>query len=603
MAKNQGAKDSVRLTRIFPKPAVHVLLIVILGLLAYSNTFNVPFQWDDKKLIVENPIIKDLNYFLQPSEAKNLPEYGLVIRRYISFLSFALNYWAHGLDVMGYHLVNIAIHILSALLVYVLVVLTFRTPFFRQNRDIVPNEKTGFIALFASLLFVSHPIQTEAVTYIMQRFASLATMWYLLCIVLYIKARLHQMAEAEGRAVSASILILYLLSFLSAVLAMMTKENSLTLPFAITLYEFFFFKGTLRKRLPFLIPLFLPLLVFPFALSETGIPIGKLLFGIESETVHGVDRSAFDKDYHLQQIARLDYFITQPRVIVTYLRLLFLPIHQNIDYDYPLYHSISDPNVYLSLLLLLSIVCFGGYLLHRSRATRHIARLTAFGIFWFFLTLSVESSIIPIPMVIAEYRMYLPSVGVFIAVSTVIFHYGERLNIVKRLFPFMRYSSAVILAGIVIMLLSATYARNTVWNTEVSLWEDTALKSPNKSRPYNNAGFALITAGAFQPATIYLEKAVALHPNNQEALNNLAIVYRAVGRRDEAQELMKRLLAIDPDYIPARFTVALWFYEDGLIADALNEFQYIVQRAPDSIQARASMQMMRLIDKNNVQTK
>lgn len=331
------------------------------------------------------------------------------------------------------------------------------------------------------------------------------------------------------------------------------------------------------------------------------MPIGKLLFGIDSETGHEVSRSTFDKDY-LQPIERWEYLVTQPRVIVTYLRLLFLPIHQNIDYDYPLYHSISDPNVYLPFLLLLSILCLGCYLLYKSRIPHNMSRLIAFGIFWFFLTISVESSIIPIPMVIAEYRMYLPSAGIFIAFSTAIFHYGERLKIAKHLLTVMRYRF-FILTGIVIVLLSATYSRNTVWQNEVSLWKDAALKSPNKSRPFNNVGYALKNAGNFQDAAIYLERAVALDPDYQEALNNLAITYRTIGRRDEALELMRRLLAIDPDYIPARLTVALWHYQDGMTASAINEFNFIIQQAPNSKQALFSTQMMQLIDKNGSQAK
>jgi len=600
VAKAQGEKNSSRIAGIFHQPVIHILLIVILGFLAYSNTFNVPFQWDDKKLILENPIVKELDYFLQPSEAKKFPEYGIFIRRYISFLTFGLNYRIHGLDVMGYHVANIAIHIISSVLVYFMVLLTFRTPFFSQNRGKVPNENISFIALFASLLFVAHPIQTEAVTYIMQRFASLGTMWYLLSFVFYIRVRLHQPIPAEDKVFSFSTLIFYLLSLFSAFLAMMTKENSLTLPFAITLYEFFFFKGDLKRRLFSLIPLFLLLLVFPFTLSETGMPIGRLLFGIDSETGHAVSRSIFDKDY-LQPIERWDYLLTQPRVIVTYLRLLILPIHQNIDYDYSTYHSFADPNVYLSFLFLLSLLCLGGYLLYKSRAMRHVSRLAAFGIFWFFLTLSVESSIIPIPMVIAEYRMYLPSVGLFIAFSTAFFHYGERLKIADRLLPVMRYSSLFLPSVIVIVLLSTTYARNTVWRSEVSLWEDAVLKSPLKKRPYNNLGYALKNAGNFQAAAMYLEQAVALDPNYQEAINNLAIVYRTIGRREEASELMKRLLAIDPDYIPARFTVALWYYQDGIIADAINEFKYIIQQAPNSKQALFAAQIMQLTDKDRHQ--
>ncbi|MBI4709845.1 MAG: hypothetical protein HY759_01860, partial [Nitrospirae bacterium] len=109
---------------------IHIILIFILGILAYSNTFNVPFHFDDASNIVENPIIKDLQYFSEPSNAKAFPMYNTFKNRFIGFLTFALNYRLHGFDVTGYHAVNLAIHIINALLVYWLVLLTLRTAFF-----------------------------------------------------------------------------------------------------------------------------------------------------------------------------------------------------------------------------------------------------------------------------------------------------------------------------------------------------------------------------------------------------------------------------------------------------------------------------------------
>ncbi|MBI5195824.1 MAG: hypothetical protein HZA10_05850, partial [Nitrospirae bacterium] len=107
------------------KPAVHLLLIAIIGIIAYSNTFNIPFHFDDASNIVENPAIKDLRYFSEPSKAKAFPLYDTFKNRFIGFLTFALNYRLHGIDVTGYHAVNLIIHIINALLVYWLALLTF----------------------------------------------------------------------------------------------------------------------------------------------------------------------------------------------------------------------------------------------------------------------------------------------------------------------------------------------------------------------------------------------------------------------------------------------------------------------------------------------
>ncbi len=167
------------------KPILHCLLIALVALLAYSNTFQSPFQWDEEDFIVQNPIVRDLEYFANPSKAKGIdPDYEIFLRtRYVGYLTFAVNYQIHGFDVLGYHIVNVIIHILNAVLVYLLVQLTFKTPFLKET---TLRNHSGPIALFSALLFVSHPAQTEAVTYIFQRHASFVTLFYIGSLVCYI---------------------------------------------------------------------------------------------------------------------------------------------------------------------------------------------------------------------------------------------------------------------------------------------------------------------------------------------------------------------------------------------------------------------------------
>jgi len=196
------------------KTHFHLLIIAIAGLMAYSNCFSVPFQFDDRGIIAENSFIKDINN-LTPSARpqKSSPTYEYNPRRYIGYVTFALNYRLGGLDVTGYHVVNLLIHVINSILVYFFVELTLKTPYFNGQRSAISDQQSGasrftlqasrsvdyslltihhshFIALFASLLFVVHPVQTQAVTYIVQRFTSLTTLFYLLSVVMYIKGRL-----------------------------------------------------------------------------------------------------------------------------------------------------------------------------------------------------------------------------------------------------------------------------------------------------------------------------------------------------------------------------------------------------------------------------
>ncbi|HAM51632.1 MAG TPA: hypothetical protein DCP92_13465 [Nitrospiraceae bacterium] len=364
------------------KPVVHILLIAILGLIVYSNSFRVPFQFDDLPNIKDNPIIKDFQYFVEPSSAKALPLYDDLKSRFIGHLTFALNCKMHGLNVTGYHIVNLLIHIINALLVYWIVILTFRTPALKPSHNNY-QRFADLIALFSALLFVSHPVQTQAVTYIVQRFASPATLFYLLSIASYIRSRLS--TERHTR------FIFYIISFISAFLAMKTKEIAFTLPVMITIYEIMFFEGKLTKRILYLIPLLLTMAIIPFTLLSLDKPVGSLISDVSEAT--RVETT----------VSRMDYLFTEFRVIVTYIRLLFLPIGQNLDYDYPIYRSFFDSRVFLSLLVLTSIISFGIYILCRYRRSAPHIKLISFGIFWFFIALSIESSIIPIVDVIFEH--------------------------------------------------------------------------------------------------------------------------------------------------------------------------------------------------------
>ncbi len=604
------------------QPAVHLLIVILIGFFSYSNTFHSPFQWDDySSYLKENPIIKDLHYFTEPSRARMFRQYDGLKSRYIGYLTFALNYRVHGFEVTGYHAVNLFIHIINALLVYFLVLLTFRTPFLGNRGGATPplhgssatvilGDSPGradppgagdsrFIALISSLLFVSHPVQTEAVTYIFQRLASLVTLFYLLSIVLYIKGRLitEEAADKEqhpllspfakggiegGSAVSS--FFYYLLSVVSGILAMKTKENAFTLPFVVMLYEFLFFFGPIRKRMLRLVPLLLTLFIIPLTLIGIDKPAGEIIGQIQDPASLGY-----------QEITKGDYLFTQFRVVLTYIRLLFLPVKQNIDYDYPVNHSFFNLAVIASFLFLLVIFGMGVYLIYRSRiqseggeqpVPRTYFGLIGSGIVWFFITISVESSIIPIPMLIDEYRVYLPSVGAFMAIATGIFMLVEEL---RNKMPQIR-SVAMPLFFLIILVLSATtFARNIVWKKEITLWEDAAKKSPNKSRPHNNLGTFYKNLGRLDDSLREYQTALLLNPDYADARNNLGLVFFRRGRIDQAIEQYLIALKLNPDYADAHYNLGLAFFNKGWIDKAIEQYQIALKLNPDHTDAHNNL--------------
>ena len=562
--------------KILHKPFVHIILIVVAGLIAYSNTFNVPFQFDDKANIVENPIIKDIRYFVHPSEAKGFTGFGedpRLKQRYIGHLSFALNYIVHGLDVRGYHAVNLFIHILNSALLYFLVLLTFRTPFMESS---LLKERSGLIALTSSLLFVLHPAQTQAVTYIVQRQASLATLFYMSSLVCYIVWRLRTTVWSSEQGVWRKH-VFHILSLVSAVLAMNTKQIAFTLPLAISLYEFSFFKGAIRKRVLFLVPLLLTMLIIPLSLINVDTPLGELVGDMQEATT-------------IKNIPRLDYLLTEFRVLVTYLRLLVLPINQNLDYDYPVYDSVFALPVLLSFLLLFSIFSFGIILFKRSRVKDPSSRLIAFGIFWFFIALSVESTIIPL-QVIYEHRIYLPSVGAFVVIVTAVFLLLEKAKNQK-----LKKMASVAFVLILLVLISATYSRNEVWQNRASLWEDVVSKSPENARAHNNLGNAYLLQGMLDKAVIHYLLALKAKPATKPSPRyyaaihyNLANAYKDSDILDKAIEHYRRSLSIDFGNLGTYNNLGLVYFSKGLTDKAITYFQSAIELDPDYAEAHFNL--------------
>jgi Tfp pilus assembly protein PilF len=559
--------------------AFHFTLIVIIGLLAYANTLHAPFVFDDESSIVDNPVIRDLPNFLSGAGYAYNP------RRFIGYLSFALNYKLGGLNVVGYHLVNLAIHSITAWLVYILASLTLRTPFFKdsgpgtegQGPEKAFTDYRSFLPLLAALLFVAHPIQTQAVTYIVQRLASLATLFYLLSLVCYVSARLGQEEPSipdSQSPIPGPRSLFFVASLVAALLAMRTKEIAATLPLVVVLYEFSFFGASTRKKLLFLLPLLLTLLIIPLGMLHTGRPLGELLSDVNEMT----------RDSRL--ISRGEYLLTQFTVIATYIRLLFLPINQNLDYDYPVYGSFFALPVLGGCILICSFIGLAIYFYYRTRQvspfTVHrspftaVHRLIAFGILWFFITLTVESSIIPISDVIFEHRLYLPAVGAFIALAAAAMLAAHRIPVI------VCAATAVL---ILIALAAVTWQRNMVWASASTLWADVVRKSPNKVRPYNNLGNALLAEGRTNEAIETLQAGSSMEPQDASAHRNLGTALGKAGLMDKAMEEYGIALRLQPNDFYTFYNLGIAYNEKGMLAEAIECFRKSIALRKDYAEA------------------
>ncbi|WP_242360160.1 tetratricopeptide repeat protein [Anaeromyxobacter sp. SG17] len=540
-----------------------LVALLVLALAAYSNSFGGDFVFDDVVIVRDRRLLHDLGAFFAD------PGWILRENRWVGYLTFALNHRINGIDVTGYHLVNFAVHVGNALLVYALVLATFATP--RLEGSLV-SPWSRAIAFLAAAGFVAHPLQTQAVTYIVQRFTSLATLFYLLSTLQYARWRLRlergPMRPARTALAWAGILA-------AAVLAMKTKEIAFTLPFAVAAYELVFFDGSARLRVKLLAPLLATLPIIPIGRLGVGTPLSDVL------------STAADATRVQTALSRSDYLATQLPVIASYLRLLVLPFGQNVDHDVSLQHSFVAPVVIGGGLLLLGMVALAAFLLWRTSPTTPrpldpACRLVAFGIVWFFLALSVESSLIPIVDVMVEHRVYLPSAGAFAAVATAGALFSRRLGWKPWAFVTAGALVAIVLAGV-------TLARNRVWKDESTLWSDAALKSPAKVRPAHNLGLALAAAGRHEEALQAFANANRADPTRVDVYSDIGAALRKLGRDEEAANWFRAAIRQGPEYPDAYFNLgSLVMDRSGNYAEAAALFERAIALRPDYAAAYAN---------------
>ncbi|NJD90514.1 MAG: tetratricopeptide repeat protein [Geobacter sp.] len=503
-------------------PYFRLLLIVAAGFFAYSNTFNNPFIFDDAPNIINNPAVRSFNAATLGS------------RRAFGIFTFQINYFLSGANVFSYHLVNLLVHISAALLVYAMLAQLFKTPYWRRC-SAAPGAELP-IPFFTALVFVAHPLQPQAVTYIVQRFASLATLLYILAVVCYLRGRICQQ---EARLSIVRISGWFALMALSGLLAIFTKEIAYTLPLALVAVELLFFDVSRAK----IVKLSLVAVALFMAILARFLTAGTQLSDIISR---------LDETTKVQTIvSRWDYLLTQFRVICTYLRLLFLPVNQSIDHNYSVSHSLMEWRVALAFLLLASILLLSLWLIRVSGSGNAHLRLIAFGILWFFLTLSIESSFLPIIDLIFEHRGYLPSVGFFLATVTLVLSFAWARETLLA-----RQRAVTVLLLLAMLLTAATWKRNLVWADEARLWADAVTKNPYSSRAWNNLGGVLIIRKDGDKALRALIRSVELDSSRADALNNIGMALDLMGAYRDRFNRTKEMFS-DPQSVQGE-TVNRW---------------------------------------------
>jgi tetratricopeptide (TPR) repeat protein len=523
------------------------LAIVAVVAAAYSNSFTGPFIFDDIPAIQKNTTIRSL----RSAEVLVPPGNVTVARRPLTNLSFAVSYAIGRLTVRSYHAVNLLIHLLAALALFGILRRTLVLP---ALRDRFGDASTG-LAAAAALVWALHPLQTESVTYIVQRAESLMGLCYLLTLYALIRGASSNRPRPW-----------YAASVVACALGMGAKEVMATAPVVVLLYDRVFLSGSFREALRRRGPLYL-------GLAATWAALGAMMFLYKAPGGAG---------FGISTVTPWRYALTQAGVILHYLGLSFWPSSLCLDYSWPIAQSAWQD---LPAAAVIAALLAGTFW-----ALRRAPMLGFFGA-WFFLILAPSSSFFPIvPEVAAEHRMYLPLaalaaaavIAAYLAAERWLCRPGESQESRKRL----ALGMAALLALCGAMELGVmTIRRNTQYRTEISIWEDASHKRPENPRAWNALGEAYVNAGRYDEAIRVCKKALVLKPKFPPAYCTRGLAYAGMDRLREAIQDYDKAIALSPDFTEAYSSRAAAYAKSGRLTEAIRDYDKAIAFDPDFAEA------------------
>ena len=504
------------------------LLIAAAALAAYANSFTGPFVLDDLPSIAANPTIRHLGAALRPSAATTGGG------RPILNLSLAINYAISGSAVWSYHALNLAIHVLAGLALFGII----RRALERRTGTAAPS-----IAFAAALLWILHPLQTESVTYIVQRAESLMGLFYLLTLYCFIRGSGTEGVRARRW---------YALSIAACLLGMGTKEVMVSAPLVALLYDRTFLAGGFREAWRRRAPVYA-------GLGCTWLVLAYLVF-----SAHGRGGTAGFGS----AVAWQSYALTQLPAIAHYLRLCFWP--HPLVFDYGTALATFSLYVVLCGLLVACLVALTAWALFRRPALGFLGAS-------FFAILAPSSSFIPVATeTMAEHRMYLPLAPVAALVVIGIYRWLGR-------------AALPVCMALAAGLLWTTWQRNETYRSEMGLWADTVNRRPDNDRARTNLGNALSAQGRTAEAIVQFEEALRLNPLGADARNDLGNAFNAQGRTAEANAQFEEAQRLNPDSIEAHNNLGNALNAQGRAPEAIAQYEEALRINPDYAEAHNNL--------------
>jgi tetratricopeptide (TPR) repeat protein len=462
------------------------IVALTIAALTFSPALDGPFVFDDFHLP-----------FADPNAAQMPPAFWIGAVRPLLMATYWANYRVSGVQPVSYHTVNIVLHAIAAVLVWlVLKKLILISP---------AGSSARWFPFFGAGVFLVHPLQTESVDYIAGRSEILCALFVLSGWLLFLNA----FEEKTTLARTAAIL-------LCGAGAVLSKESGICLAGLVVVTDVYFRKDNifqhLRKRIVF------------YSLAGISVCI------VAAAILHSLARSATAG--FSSGVKPLEYALTECHAIAIYFRMFLVPVGQNVDWQLPLYHSPRDPYAWLYLGFFASLMAVIAGLYSR-------ARLVSFGLLVALLALAPTSSFVPVQDALAERRMYLPIIGLSTALASGVMIISGRIPGAARL----RRSIAF---GFLLALAALSYSRSLVWVKDTALWRDSLSKQPNNARAHSNLGASLMLIHDCAGAAIEYKSIEEMKGMDEITGLGLGSAYECSGQGDLALAAYRRLVAVHP---------------------------------------------------------
>ena len=525
--------------------------LFLLILITYSNTFDASWHFDD-----ENNILNNKPLHLTELNPQNIKKTFFAdwngsgkLYRPVACLSFALNYYFGGIEVYGYHLINLIIHFLSSIFLFLFVYHTLNLPILEARYG--PNSY--FIALLAAVLWAINPVQTQAVSYVVQRMTSMAGLFCIMAMYFYFKGRTSAPKFLSGAH--------YFLCVVCGILAIGSKENAVMLPMVILLYDLFLVQGVTRKNLK-RYSFFLLIAIF-ISLALALLMAGPSIFNPKS-LISGYQNRGFTLSERL---------LTEPRVVLFYVSLLLYPMPDRLclEHGITLSTSLTTPiSTVISIVAILLILC-------AAAAGSRKWPFISFCIIFFFLNHLIEASVFPLELIF-EHRNYLPSMLFFVPLSIL-------LSNGIQFFSRKRGLQGILIIFVILVLIGwghSTYARNMIWKNDGSLSFDCIEKYPDLARPHHNLGRFYSQKKLYEKAVNeYLISLSKENRNNLAGKNwtyyNLGSISQTLGKDEKAMFYYEQAQKYQPSFAPTHIKKGQLFAKKGLYDEAEDEFERALQ--------------------------